>query len=124
MTDEERQRNTTGCSYVFTYDADMDEHFISSIPGIFPGNYSNYNNAVVVQKIITIIITIDIYHCHCQVQSYQLPVLSADMNFVKGLCDGVRLGVHAMAGFPSLHTIPHVAALKLHGITVFQQESR
>ncbi|KAI8053522.1 XRN 5'-3' exonuclease N-terminus-domain-containing protein [Syncephalis plumigaleata] len=102
LTDEEKQRNSTGCSYIFTYDSNMDEHFISSIPGIFP----------------------DIYHCHCQVLPYQLPVLSAEMNFVKGLCDGVRLGVHAMAGFPSLHTIPHVAALKLHGITVFQQESR
>ncbi|KAI9594045.1 XRN 5'-3' exonuclease N-terminus-domain-containing protein [Syncephalis fuscata] len=102
LSDDEKRRNSTNHSYSFVYDVDMDEHYISSIPGTFP----------------------DIFHCHCRAQPYQLPVLSTDMNFVKGLCKGVRLGIKAMAGFPSLYTIPHVAALKLHGVTVFQQESR
>jgi 5'-3' exoribonuclease 1 len=55
---------------------------------------------------------------------YDLPVLSTDMSFVRGLCEGVRLGIRAMAGFPSLQTLPHVFNLKMHGVTVFQQQSR
>jgi 5'-3' exoribonuclease 1 len=43
---------------------------------------------------------------------------------IKGLCDGVQLGVKAMAGFPSLQTLKHTAKLSKHGVNVFNSESK
>ncbi|KAF8910440.1 XRN 5'-3' exonuclease N-terminus-domain-containing protein [Gymnopilus junonius] len=41
-----------------------------------------------------------------------------------GLREGVALGVEALAGFPSLKTLPHTAALGYHGVNVHGSESR
>ncbi|CAG8501716.1 6462_t:CDS:10, partial [Acaulospora colombiana] len=57
------------------------------------------------------------------VETYNLPTVDG-MKFVKGLCDGVLLGAKAMAGFPSLETIPHTASLERHGVHVFNSESK
>jgi 5'-3' exoribonuclease 1 len=40
------------------------------------------------------------------------------------LLDGVHLGASALAGFPSLKTLPHQGALGFHGVSVFQSDSR
>jgi 5'-3' exoribonuclease 1 len=55
--------------------------------------------------------------------TYTLPLLGED-GLKHGLCDGVRLGVHAMPGFPTLHTLAFSYTLGHHGISVFQQESK
>ena len=41
-----------------------------------------------------------------------------------GLCDGVVLGAEALAGFPSLNTLPHTAQIGFHGVNVHSAESR
>ena len=56
-------------------------------------------------------------------ESFNLPTLDG-LHLVKGLCDGAVLGTEALAGFPSLHTLPHTGRLKHHRVNVFQSESR
>lgn len=56
-------------------------------------------------------------------EPFDLPTLDG-LHLVEGLCDGVFLGSSALAGFPSLKTVPHTARLGYHGVTVFQSESR
>ncbi|KAF3770689.1 hypothetical protein M406DRAFT_105473 [Cryphonectria parasitica EP155] len=42
----------------------------------------------------------------------------------QGLMDGALLNVSALAGFPSLATLPYNATLGFHGVNVFQSDSR
>jgi 5'-3' exoribonuclease 1 len=56
-------------------------------------------------------------------EPFDLPTLDG-LHLVEGLCDGVFLGSSALAGFPSLKTVPHTAQLGYHGVNVFQSESR
>jgi 5'-3' exonuclease len=46
------------------------------------------------------------------------------LHLVIGLLKGVSLGASALAGFPSLQTLPHRAELITHGVNVFQSDSR
>ncbi|EIW68182.1 hypothetical protein TREMEDRAFT_57239, partial [Tremella mesenterica DSM 1558] len=41
-----------------------------------------------------------------------------------GLLGGVHLGASALAGFPSLQTLPFQGSLGFHGVNVFQSDSR
>ncbi|KIJ51529.1 hypothetical protein M422DRAFT_158001 [Sphaerobolus stellatus SS14] len=54
---------------------------------------------------------------------FHLPIMDG-LHLVEGLCDGVFLGASALAGFPSLQTVPHTSALGYHAVNVFQSESR
>lgn len=101
LTEEEKERNAVGTSHTFTYSPEMQSVYPSSLPGFFP----------------------DIHRCHCITKPFNLPTLDG-LHLVKGLLDGVGLGVHAMAGFPSLDTLPHDAQLLHHSVNVFQQDSR
>ncbi|CAG8710122.1 28270_t:CDS:10, partial [Gigaspora margarita] len=101
LTDDEKQRNKFEESLMFTYDQSLNEKYPSSLPDFFP----------------------DINHCHCRMETYNLPTLHG-LKLNKGLCDGVKLGMQAMAGFPSLETIPHTGMLSRHGVNVFNSESR
>ncbi|CAG7851990.1 5'-3' exoribonuclease 1; AltName: Full=Exonuclease 2; AltName: Full=Exonuclease II; Short=Exo II; AltName: Full=p140 [Serendipita indica DSM 11827] len=101
LTKEEKERNTVGTSLTFTYSPNQDIVYPSSLPGFFP----------------------DIHHCHCITKPFNLPTLDG-LHLVKGLLEGVGLGVHAMAGFPSLDTLPHTAQLIHHSVNVFQADSR
>ena len=56
-------------------------------------------------------------------EPFDLPTLDG-LHLVEGLCDGVFLGSSALAGFPSLKTLPHTAQLGYHGVNVFQSESK
>lgn len=56
-------------------------------------------------------------------EPFNLPVLDG-LHFVDGLCDGVFLGAAALAGFPSLKTLQHTAQLGVHGVNVFNSDSR
>lgn len=56
-------------------------------------------------------------------EEYHLPTMDG-LRLVKGLCEGVLIGKDAIAGFPSLHTLPHSGSLGFHHVNVFQSESR
>ena len=101
LSDIEKKRNEFGVTLKFVYDPDIEFTYPSSLVGIFP----------------------DIPHCRCVENIYDLPTIEG-LDYHVGLIDGVRLGVSALAGFPSLATIPYNAALGFQGVTVFQQSSR
>ncbi|TFK36740.1 hypothetical protein BDQ12DRAFT_609273 [Crucibulum laeve] len=56
-------------------------------------------------------------------EPFDLPTLDG-LHLIPGLCDGVFLGAEALAGFPSLKTLPHTALLGFHGVNVHGSESR
>lgn len=102
MTPEEQKRNGWGDSWRFILDPEAEgKLYPSSIPGFFP----------------------DVPNCKTHMEPFHLPTIDG-LRFVKGLCEGVLLGKDAIAGFPSLHTLPHTGALGFHSIKVFMQESR
>ncbi|KAJ9365787.1 putative exonuclease Kem1 [Paecilomyces variotii] len=101
LSDAERARNEFGVSLKFTYSPSIEFEYPSSLPGVFP----------------------DIPHCHCIENIFDLPTMEGLEPYV-GLVDGVKLGKAALAGFPTLKTLPHVGQLGFHGVNVFQQESR
>lgn len=101
LTADEKSRNTFGHSTRLMYEADRDEFLASSLPGIFP----------------------DLVHSKAKMENFHLPILDG-LHLVKGLCDGVGLGVNALAGFPSVNTLPHYGRVGHHGVSVFQSESK
>ncbi|BDD58769.1 hypothetical protein MPDQ_001297 [Monascus purpureus] len=101
LTPEEIARNDFGVSLKFTYSPEVAYVYPSSLPGIFP----------------------DIPNCHCIENVFELPAMDG-LEPHAGLVDGVQLGASALAGFPSLKTLPHVGQLGFHGVSVFQQQSR
>jgi 5'-3' exoribonuclease 1 len=101
LSDDEKMRNDFGVTLKFTHDPDVDYVYPSSMVGIFP----------------------DIPHCHCVENIYDLPTIEG-LEYHVGLMEGVKLGDAALAGFPSLATIPYNATLGFHGVNVFQQDSR
>lgn len=101
LTPEERKRNGFGTSTKFAYDPGEPTVYPSSLPGFFP----------------------PLYRCTCIMEPFDLPTLDG-LHLIPGLCDGVSLGVDALAGFPSLKTLPHTALLGFHGVNVHGSESR
>ncbi|TRM64823.1 exonuclease II [Schizophyllum amplum] len=102
LTEEEKQRNSFSTSTKFSYKADGDPFFYpSSLPGFFPA----------------------IAKCRCNMEPFDLPTLNG-LHLIDGLCEGVFLGADALAGFPSLKTLPHTATLGHHGVNVHGSESR
>ena len=101
LADDERERNSFGITIKFTYAAELDFVYPSSLPGVFP----------------------DLGHCHCVENIFELPTMDGLEVYI-GLMDGALLGVNALAGFPSLNTLSIGGSLAFHGVTVFQQESR
>jgi 5'-3' exoribonuclease 1 len=98
---EEMKRNQIGTSQIFAYTHDQETVYPSSLPGFFP----------------------PISHCQCKMVPFNLPTLDG-LHLVKGLCDGVQLGIHAMPGFPTLQTLSHTAQVLHHSVNVFQADSR
>lgn len=101
LTEEERKRNGWGLSVKFYQGTGESTVYPSSLPGFFP----------------------PIYRCTCVMEPFDLPVLGG-LHLIPGLCDGVFLGTEALAGFPSLKTLPHTAMLGHHGVNVHGSESR
>lgn len=101
LTPGERQRNTWGSSTRFSYNPGGPTVYPSSLPGFFP----------------------TIQRCYCSMGPFDLPILDG-LHLVPGLCDGVFLGADALAGFPSLKTLPHTAALDFHSVNVHGSESK
>ncbi|TRX92983.1 hypothetical protein FHL15_006121 [Xylaria flabelliformis] len=101
LSPEEKARNDFGVSLKFTYDPNVNFIYPSSMVGIFP----------------------DIPNCRCVENIFDLPVAEG-LDLYVGLLDGAKIGVDALAGFPSLATLPYNATLGFHGVNVFQQDSR
>ena len=101
LTEDEKGRNSFGVSLKFTYSEGVDFTYPSSLPGVFP----------------------DLEHCRCVENIFELPTMEGLEVYV-GLMDGVKLGKAALAGFPSLRTLPTTGQLGFHGVNVFQQDSR
>lgn len=102
LEDDEKQRNGFGVPLKFTYSPDVNFVYASPLPGIFP----------------------EIAACHCIENIYDLPDVEG-LEFVSGLTTGALLNVEALAGFPTLHTLPYTAQLvEGYGVNVFQSDSR
>ncbi|KAI0454522.1 exoribonuclease 1 [Xylaria acuta] len=101
LSPEEKARNDFGVSLKFTYDPNVNFTYPSSMVGIFP----------------------DIPNCRCVENIFDLPVAEG-LDLYVGLLDGAKIGVDALAGFPSLATLLYNATLGFHGVNVFQQDSR
>ncbi|KAG6840893.1 hypothetical protein C0991_003417 [Blastosporella zonata] len=101
LTPEEKQRNSYGTSTKFSFSTGEPTIYPSSLPGFFP----------------------PIYRCMCSMEAFDLPTLDG-LHLIEGLCNGVLTGVDALAGFPSLKTLPHTSVLGFHGVNVHGSESR
>jgi len=101
LAPDEKIRNSFGVSLKFAYAPDLDFTYPSSMVGVFP----------------------DLPHCHCVENIFDLPTMDG-LDVYVGLMDGVKLGASALAGFPSLKTLPFHGALGFHSVNVFQQDSR
>lgn len=100
LSEEERKRNEFGPSLLFRYSHDLamagDSHYPPPSLAFQP-----------------------IHPCCCEMEIYDLPVLSPGKLFVPDLCPGARTGVDLLPGFPTLATLPFVADLERIGIRVF-----
>lgn len=83
------------------YDESAKTFFPSPIPGFFP----------------------DIVQGHCVTDAFEMPELNG-LEFITGLLAGVQLGASALAGFPSMATLPHTASLQYHGVNVHNTDSK
>ncbi|KAK8035625.1 hypothetical protein PG993_010620 [Apiospora rasikravindrae] len=102
LSADEKARNDFGVSLKFTYDPTVQPIvYPSSLVGVFP----------------------DIPGCQCVENIYDLPTADG-AKLYRGLLDGAKLNIEALAGFPSLATLPYTASLDYHGVNVFQQDSR
>lgn len=103
LSGEEKARNNGNVlSTQFVFDETVDETYPSSHQGFFP----------------------DITASRCRSGPFDLPTLGDGVDLILGLLDGVHLGSSALAGFPSLQTLPHQGTLGFHGVSVFQSDSR
>ena len=101
LSQAEKDRNEFGVSLKFTFSPEVEYTYPSSLVGLFP----------------------DITHCRCVENIFDLPTMDGLEVYV-GLMDGVKLGETALAGFPSLKTLPHIGTHGFHSVNVFQQDSR
>ncbi|KAG5978787.1 hypothetical protein E4U55_005942 [Claviceps digitariae] len=99
---DEKARNGFGVPLKFTYSPEVNFTYPSPLPGIFP----------------------DVTNCRCVENIFDLPSIEG-LEYVSGLTSGALVKAEALAGFPTLHTLPYSAQLvNGFGIKVFQQESR
>ena len=101
LSDAENERNEFGVTIQFTYSPHVEFIYPSSLVGQFP----------------------DIPHCHCVENIFDLPTMEG-LDIYVGLMQGVKLGQAALAGFPTLKTLPHIGHLGFQGVNIFQQDSR
>lgn len=98
----EKARNGFGVPIKFTFSPDVNFVYPSPLPGIFP----------------------EIQSCRCVENIYDLPSMEG-LEYLSGLTTGALLNMEALAGFPSLHTLPYSAQLiEGYGVNVFQAESK
>ncbi|KAF4995535.1 hypothetical protein FGRMN_5078 [Fusarium graminum] len=99
---DEKARNGFGVPLKFTFSPDVDFVYPSPLPGVFP----------------------EIQNCRCIENIFDLPDVQG-LDFLSGLTTGALLNSDALAGFPTLHTLPYTAQLvEGYGVNVFQTDSR
>ncbi|KAM0254342.1 hypothetical protein ACHAQJ_006874 [Trichoderma viride] len=102
LSDDEKARNGFGVALKFTYSPEVNFTYPSPLPGIFP----------------------EIQYCHCIENIFELPNIEG-LEYISGLTNGALVNIKALAGFPTLHTLPYSAQLvEGYGVNVFQQDSR
>ncbi|KND93391.1 5'-3' exoribonuclease 1 [Tolypocladium ophioglossoides CBS 100239] len=102
LDDDEKARNGYGVPLKFTYSSEVNFTYPSSLPGIFP----------------------EIQSCRCIENMFDMPDTEG-LDYLSGLTNGALLNVEALAGFPTLHSLPYTAQLvQGYGINVFQSDSR
>ncbi|KAF7562102.1 hypothetical protein G7046_g2054 [Stylonectria norvegica] len=102
LEDDEKARNGFGVPIKFTFDQEVNFTYPSSLPGIFP----------------------EIQSCRCVENIYDLPDVEG-LDYISGLTNGALLNIKALAGFPTMETLPSTAQLvEGYGINVFQTDSR
>ncbi|UKZ70318.1 uncharacterized protein TrAtP1_011304 [Trichoderma atroviride] len=102
LSDDQKARNGFGVPLKFTYSPEVNFTYPSPLPGVFP----------------------EIQYCHCIENIFDLPNIEG-LEYVSGLTNGALVNIKALAGFPTLHTLPHTAQLvEGYGVNVFQQDSR
>ncbi|KAL2760613.1 hypothetical protein ACRALDRAFT_2024557 [Sodiomyces alcalophilus JCM 7366] len=102
LSEDEKARNGFGVPLKFTYDPDVSFTYPSSLVGVFP----------------------EIPQCRCVENIFELPSVEG-LEYRQGLMEGTKTNIEALAGFPSLHTLPYTATLMTgYGVNVFQAESR
>ncbi|KAJ9125140.1 hypothetical protein QFC22_000094 [Naganishia vaughanmartiniae] len=103
LTAEEQERNRLSeSSTLFVFNDGHSKPYPSSLPGVFPDLTTN----------------------KCEMKSFDMPVLGDGIELINGLLEGVHLGASALAGFPSMNTLPHHAQLGFHGVNVHGTDSR
>ena len=99
---DEKQRNGFGVALKFTYSSEVNFTYPSSMPGVFP----------------------EIPHCRCIENMFDLPNVDG-LIYQSGLANGAFLNASALAGFPTLHTLPFTAQIvEGYGVRVFNMDSR
>lgn len=101
LTPEERKRNSFGTDLIFLFNPQVDSVYPSSLPGVFA----------------------EVEHDHTIEQIYNEPVLP-ESSYKYGLCDGAKLGVNSLAGFPSLKTLPFTFSFEKAEVKIFERPSR
>lgn len=102
LSPDEKKRNSFGKMVEFRYDESVNSVYESSLQDIFP----------------------DILHNHCRISEYHFPSMEGIL-YKSTLGKGAFTGVHMLAGFPSLKTIPFSSELtSQHSVNVFDQDSR
>lgn len=100
LTPEETRRNSFGRDIHFVFNAQTDYVYLSPLPGFFK----------------------DIEHDKVHEQQFSLPAFDPEYNLALGT--QVKLGKEALAGFPTLKSIPFESELRLNEVKVFQHPSR
>lgn len=101
LTPAEKKRNSFGKNLKFMFNPQVDTVYHTSLPGVF----------------------LDLSHSHCIEVELEEPSLNG-LPIRYGLGKDVKVGVEALAGFPSIKTIPFSYEIDKAGIQVFQQPSR
>ncbi|KAK6219940.1 xrn 5 -3 exonuclease [Colletotrichum tabaci] len=102
LSQDQKERNGFGVALKFTYNPEVSITYPSSLLGVFP----------------------DISPCHCVENIFELPNTEG-LTYRNGLTDGAKINVEALAGFPTLHTLPYTAMLvENFGVNVFQADSK
>ncbi|CAM0141184.1 unnamed protein product [Umbelopsis sp. WA50703] len=111
LTPDQASMERIGQNHKISFDANLENQqdengngkfYPSPLPGVFP----------------------DIHNCLAKQEDYHLPNLDGGLKLRKTLLKETKTGKSALAGFPSLHTIPHTGFIVHHGVNVFQQESK
>lgn len=100
LTASETKRNSYGQDIIFIRNPQNDNVYPTPLPGFFQ----------------------DIEHDECYEESLEMPPV--DPNFKFELPEGAKLGKEALAGFPTLYTVPFENKLALAEVKVFNFPSR